>query len=99
MENTTIVIHCNDFFTGTKWSAEINLTEIADIAGKRILDKYDGTWSTEYPIRKARKMCDLIYEYGTEEDFLKCDEVFRSNTKLFDYWMKLRSGSGKGGRR
>ena len=99
MENNTIVIRCNDFFTGTKWSAEIDLDEVADIAGKRIREKYTNNWSVEYPIRKGYKMCDLIYEYGTEDDFLKCDEVFRSNTKLFDYWMKLRNGSGKGGRR
>lgn len=73
---------------GKHWTMTIDIREIASYAGKRERDLYDGTWYTEYPIPRAKKLIKFILDHGTEEDFQKCEKYFKKNKKLYDAWCR-----------
>lgn len=70
------------------WNMTIDLRAVANYAGQRIKDEYDGTYYVEYPIPKARKLMKLILDHGTTEDIRACETYFKKNKKLYDAWCK-----------
>ena len=87
MENI-INISNSDHFRTTAWKMTIDLDELARSAGRRVNDR--GEIFVDIPLPRAKKLLRLIREYGTENDFEKCDSAFRGNEKLLKYWKELR---------
>ena len=59
-----VIIRNNDVWTGAKWSAEINLKEVCECAGKREFDKYEHRYYTLYTMNQAKKIFKLIKQYA-----------------------------------
>lgn len=59
-----VIIRNTDIWTGCKWSAEINLKEICECAGKREYDKYEHCYYTPYTMNKTKKIFKLIKQYA-----------------------------------
>lgn len=67
------------------WVMEFDLKTIAEDAGKRKYDKKDKKYYVDLPIKNAKKIIDLIWRYGRDDDILKMDELFQCNQKLYKY--------------
>lgn len=87
--NCLIKLSNADCWQNTSWRMTIDLKELAESAGKRLRDGYNGGSYVEYPIPRAKKLLKLIREYGTDADFMKCDEYLKTNKKLYSYWKGL----------
>lgn len=90
MDETIIRLSNSDHFRTTSWKMMIDLKELVGSAGKRIPDKYNGGTMVSYPLPRAKKLLRLIRDFGTEEDFQKCDRVLAKHEKLKKYWEALR---------
>lgn len=90
MSDCVIKISNDGRFRETEWSMSINLEELAGSAGKRRDDLYEGGSVVDLPMARAKKLLKLIWEYGTKEDFVKCDKYLAKNKKLFAHWRKIR---------
>ena len=90
MDNNIITLTNEGRFRTSAWRMRIDLDEVCDRAGHRVKDKYNGGTLVSYPLTRARRLLKLIAEYGTEDDFEKCDKHFRKNEKLLKYWMEIR---------
>lgn len=86
--NDDHIIKLSDADWGKHWTMTIDVKAIASFAGKRERDLYDGTWYTEYPIPRAKKLIKLILNHGTEEDIQVCEKYFKKNKKLYDVWCR-----------
>lgn len=89
MDDNIIILTNAGRWSTTSWKMVINLEEVVKCAGKRVKDKYNGGSFVDYPLTRARKLIQLIAEYGTKEDFWKCDFWFRKHPKLWEYWTKI----------
>lgn len=88
MENIVLISN-KDRFDNTRWSMEIDLQAIADNAGRRVQDNYNGGFYGDYPIPRAKKLLKLIKEYGSDEDLEKVGKYMKSNARLAKYWSDL----------
>lgn len=87
MENHIIQISNKGHFRDTEWNMTIDLDDLTTSAGGKRKDGYSGV---SIPLTRAKKLLKLILEYGTEEDFQKCDVALSKNNKLWKYWMEMR---------
>lgn len=78
-------------FRETEWNMIIDLKAVADQAGKRVKDEYNGGMFVDYPVPRAKKLLKLILEYGSEEDLQACDKYLAINQKLYSWWKEVRS--------
>ena len=76
-------------FRETDWEMYVNLVEVASCAGQRVKDLYNGGTMTAYSMKTAKKLLRQILEFGTEEDFEKCNRYLATNEKLYSYWKEL----------
>ena len=105
MDDNIITIGDSNGFDGWKWKMTIDLKELVDSAGIRKKEKdgiytdprtgetevYKGSWYTDYPMTKAKKLLNLISRYYIqEEDLLKVDKWMAKNPKLALYWGTIR---------
>lgn len=84
----------SDWWDETPWVMNIDLAQVAKMAGKREKDLCHGGSLTVYPIARARKLIQLILDNGTPEDFGKCEVYFRKNKKLYKWWQKYAGERG-----
>lgn len=88
MENIIYISNAGHFRT-TEWKMTINLDELARSAGKRGFDGYNGCSYVDMPLPRAKRLLRLIRDYGTEKDFEKCFDAFRTNERLLKYWKEI----------
>lgn len=79
---------------GYGWKMTIDLKELAGSAGiRKNLVKADGHTYDEkvvsVPMARARRLLQLIRQYGTGKDFERCDEYLMANTRLYKHWREL----------
>jgi hypothetical protein len=89
MENTTIIIRETKPWIGNTWSMTIDIKALAEEAGKRHTDLYEGRNVVDYPIPRAKKLLKLIRQYGDPEDFGRVGELLKTNKRLSKYWNEL----------
>ena len=89
MDDYTIRLTNKDTFRETEWEMYVNLVEVASSAGKRMKDLYNGGSFVSYSMTTAKRLLRLIRQYGTDEDFAKCDQYLAANEKLYSYWKEL----------
>lgn len=86
-EDRVIRLDFGDFESHTR--IELDLQKMADSAGQY---EYDRNMNGKVkrvvmlPMANAKKICRMIVEHGTSEDFGKCQKYFKSNTKLMKVW-------------
>ena len=87
-----ITIENHNIYEST-WRMTIDLVTLSTLAGRRVPDPdIYGRYIVDYPLPRARKLIKLILEYGTDEDFRKCEDAFKINARLYKIWDKM-SGS------
>lgn len=81
---------------GEMWTMNLDLGAIANDAGRREKERWQDAfdrWHDSYfvvlPIPQARKILKLIARWGRDDDFQKCDEVFKKNDKLLKLWKSV----------
>ncbi len=105
MDDNIITIGDSNGFDGWRWEMTIDLKELANSAGIRKKEKdgtytdprtgetevYKGSWYTDYPMTKAKKLLKLIRQYNyRKEDLQKVDNWMAKNPKLALYWGSIR---------
>lgn len=90
MDDHVIEIMNTDDFVEHRWHMRIDLLDLANSAGKREKDGYNGGTYTIYPMAKAKKLLKLIRRHGSEEDLAKCDRYFAGNKRLNKFWKEIR---------
>lgn len=105
MDDHIITIGDSNGFDGWSWKMTIDLKELADSAGIRKKEKdgiytdprtgetevYKGSWYTDYPMTRAKKLLKLIREKNYRaEDLQKVDFWMKKNPKLNAYWLTIR---------
>lgn len=90
MDENIIRISNAGTFRTSSWKMTIDLDVLVKDAGRRCKDGYNGGTFVDIPIPRAKKLLQLILEYGTEQDIQKVDRVIAKHEKLGPYWKKLR---------
>lgn len=88
-ENILYISNAGTFRTSS-WKMTIDLDVLVKDAGRRCKDYYNGGSFVSIPLFRAKKLLQLILEYGTEQDLQKVDRVIVKHEKLGPYWEKLR---------
>ena len=99
MEDGKIRIQAGYKLYDAWWEMEVDLDLIAADAGRKVKEKvkdWDGEWietvHVVYPLPRARKLIDLILDYGTDDDIEKADRCFGRNQKLYRIWREKLHG-------
>ena len=101
MDDHIITIGDSNGFDGWRWKMTIDLKELAVSAGVRKKEPdgvytdprtgetevYKGSYYTDYPMRKARKLLKLIHEHCTDPEIV--GKYLAPNKKLYEYWRSL----------
>lgn len=80
-----VKIQNTDVWSGMKWSAEINLKEVCECAGKREYDKYERCYYTPYTMNQAKKIFKLIKQYADNLNEVEC-YLEKTYPKMLKVW-------------
>lgn len=92
MDENIIHVSNDGTFRTSSWKMIIDLDVLVKDAGRRCKDQYNGGSFVSIPIPRAKKLLQLIREYGSEQDLQKVDRIIVKHEKLGPYWEKLREG-------
>lgn len=84
-----VKVQNTDVWSGMKWSAEINLKEVCECAGKREFDKYEHRYYTLYTMNQAKKIFKLIKQYADNLDEIE-SYLKKNYPKMLNAWLTGR---------